>query len=83
MCPAIEMCYVTLWGWGSKVHLNLSNWSYARDDEEKVQKRRLLAIVFGARLRDGRALLVGGFENNNVNPGLINPKRLVNWGGTI
>jgi len=23
-----------------------------------------LAIVFGARLRDDRALLVGGFENN-------------------
>ena len=41
MCPAIEMCYVTLWGWGSKVHLNLSNWSYARDDEQKVPKTSL------------------------------------------
>jgi hypothetical protein len=53
MCPAIEMCYITLWSWGSNVHVNLSNCSYTRDEETKVPKMSL-----GARLRDNRALLV-------------------------
>ena len=56
MCLVREVCYFVFLGWGSNVHVNLSNWSYARDDEKKFPK-----MPAGARLRDDRALLVDVF----------------------